>query len=303
MTRTQKIPPKGRAVATKLSRLPGVLGVFWGTGRKGAEWTREGVLCVHVQRKWQPPRAQRIESVYDGIRTDIVAVGEIRHHSIVDTADRVSAFSRASSISAFAEDHDGNVLALLSGHGTLKTNGSSFIPGPWPDATAPWADLVDDHTTHYTAQLRDGAVTPDMDFSLAAPFDLESDQVLLGHQMAALPITVRRSRLAIGDTVIHSSSMRGRTISGQVVHSTALGALHDGAGVEINHPIVVKANHGESAFSVEGDSGSLVFDEDRQAVGFVVAGASNFVVGYLMPFTPQLQTRMAGAFPMFFEVA
>lgn len=302
MRATKKMPAKLRPVAAELARLPGVVGVFWGAGRTAGTWGEDPCLSVHVRRKGDPPRNAKISREYHGYRTDVLLVGDVRYHSVIDTADEVSGPVFTSSITGIAVTDDKRIVTLLSGHGTLKATGDSFESGPFGTHAAPWVHLIDDHTKQFPIELMDGLVSSNVDFALGTLLEATLDHVLLGHQMSALPFEVRKKPLAVGDRLTHFSSKRGRTCTGQVVNHPDDGTLHDGVGIEIDEPIVVRPLAGEIAFSVEGDSGSLVFDDDRHAVGFVVAGASNHVVSYLMPITRSLQDRMANHFPLFFEV-
>lgn len=83
--------------------MPGVVGVFWGSPRRDGGWTKHRALCVHVRRKWNAPRSERIARAYYGFPTDVLAVGDIRHHSVLDTTDQVESANERSSISALAK--------------------------------------------------------------------------------------------------------------------------------------------------------------------------------------------------------
>lgn len=301
MTKRQRLPAKLRPVVKRLRLIPGVVGVFWGLPRRGRGWAKEPALCVHVRRKWHAPPDEHIARTYHGYPTDVLAVGDIRHHSVLDTDDQVESATTRSSIAALARDSDGKVMALLSGHGTLRAVPNGFEAGPWGPNQAPWVNFVDDRKTRQPIELVDGAVTPKLDFALGFLLDTDGEQVLLGHRMSGLPIEVRRTPLGLGERLLHFSAERGLTLSGQVVNEPSDSFLHDGVGVDIDRPITVRPS-GSDPFSVEGDSGSLVFDEERRAVGFVVAGAENHVVSYLVPINRAFSDRMADKFRLFFEV-
>jgi hypothetical protein len=204
-------------------------------------------------------------------------------------------------MSALARDADGALLGLLSGHGTLRSTDDGFEAGPWPEGDEPWATLVDDDQAPYAAQLLDGAVTPRMDFAIGRVADIDGDEVVLGHRLRGLPIPVRNGRPAVGEELKHFSPKRGRVVRGEVVQHALAGALHDGVGIEIHGAIVIRSVDAE-AFSIVTDSGSLVFDAESNAVGFVVAGSANDSVSYVLPINGALQKRLERRFKLFFEV-
>jgi hypothetical protein len=305
--RPPRLPGDAKRAAALLSALPGVFGVFWGHRRSRREWQDEHVLSVHVQRKWDAPVTQAIPKELFGIPTDVLEVGTIRYQSLLDTNDRVRSSARGddslSGISALAEDDDGRIIALMSGHGTLLPAGGGFEAGPWPKGQAPWARLVDDQSPDdRLVELVDGAVTKRIDFAFGyLSSDVTSDDVLLGHTLCSLPIESRKNAPQVGERVYQVSPERGFSVAGQVAMTPAHGPLNDGVGLELEGALVVRPVT-ETAFSVGGDSGSLVLDADRRAVGFVVAGSEDESVSYLLPINRSLQQRLGRVFPLFFEV-
>jgi hypothetical protein len=297
-----EIPDGAHAVASEFASRRGVVGVFWGASRRNGVWREERALCVHVVRKAPVEGPELIEPIVKGFRTDVIAVGQVQEHSVLDTADFVRASSQAgarrSAISAFAKREDGRILALLCGHGTLRTTDAGFESGPWAPSDTPWVHVVDDHTTSHLAELQDGAVTPWFDFSVALLARVTSDEVLLGHSLAPSPISTRAAEMILGETLYHYSPVRGRTIAGRFAQSQAVA----GSQLAYEDLAVVRPIAGEPAFSVRGDSGSLVLDGQRRCVGFVVAGSEGGDVGYVLRMNDALRNRLGSRFSSFFEV-
>ena len=303
------IPPEARQLAAELAGRPGVTGCFWGSRRRRGVWQSENVLSVHVRRKSSRADGQIPESRY-GISTDVIAVGSVSLHAMIDTADFVRATSasdrRRSAVSALGLDGD-RIVALLSGHGTLRTAGSGFQSGPWPADDAPWVKVVDEDSTARLAELVDGVVAPDLDFALAELPNLDPDEVLLGHTLASSPIVARSASMVQNERLVHFSPMRGRSMAGRYVQTqllTAEGGLTatDGESeVVLRDVLVVRPIAGEPAFSVAGDSGSLVFDADRRAVGVVVAGTEAGDLSYVLPLNQTFEDRLGKNFQCFFE--
>jgi hypothetical protein len=157
---------------------------------------------------------------------------------------------------------------------------------------------VDDHTTSHLAELQDGAVTPWFDFSVALLAGVTSDEVLLGHSLAPTPISTRSAEMMLGETLYHYSPARGRTIAGRFAQTQAVpGSQLAYEDLAVVHPIA-----GEPAFSVDGDSGSLVLDGQRRCVGFIVAGSEAGDVSYVLRMNNALRDRLDSKFPLFFEV-
>ncbi len=113
----------------ELASRPGVVGVFFGGGRKDFEWTREQTVAIHV--RWKRPlrelsREERLHRKMGGYSIDVIEVG----HPSTDALDHTDPLIaephvRRSTITAVAR---GPALThgLLSGHGAcLSEMGSS----------------------------------------------------------------------------------------------------------------------------------------------------------------------------------
>lgn len=294
---------------------PAVTAVFWGWRHTAGSWQPRLALSAHVRRKDPTVSDERlIPSELHGIAVDVLPVGAVRTHASLDTADYVQATqsgaTRRSAVSAFARGPDGDLLMLASGHGTLPPGPGGYRSGPWSPSDAPWVQLVDDDGTFKYAEVADGAVNEDLDFAIARLPGVSADEVLIGNVMATAPIPVRTAPLDPGDRLFQLSPVRGRTVTGQFVQHHMGGALsgatvsaQDSGGEEVHFRdlLVAHPQAGEPVFSVAGDSGSLVFDENRQAVGFIVAGAESGIVSYVLPFTEALIARLGPSFPLFFD--
>jgi hypothetical protein len=76
-------------------------------------------------------------------------------------------------------------------------------------------------------------------------------------------------------------------------------------GFSVSYADVFTVSGSFGAFSVAGDSGSIVFDAARSALGFVVGGGtdpsnSKLKVTYVLRNIAALKAQMSSVFPLFF---
>lgn len=266
-----------RRAANKLRGLPGLVGAFRGLRHRKSRWTREPTLTLFVRRKL--PKAGLgelcIPKKIDGISTDVIALGRPRLHADVDSMDRVVSTydgrGRKSAISTMVRHPNGGMMVLGSGHGLLPIKDGDYVSGRWQAGDL---DIdVDDEQDVEAGGVWFGAVGGNADFAVARFRDLEPPAGLNGHILASAPIRLFLGRLEKGDAVQHVAPLRGYRIGGVVVaDSVAPMTLHgeDGIGVEYDGLVAVASD--SIAFSVKTESGSLVFDSERRAVGFIVGG-------------------------------
>jgi hypothetical protein len=295
----------------KLDGLPGLVGALSGVRRKGRRWTAEPTLTLLIRRKIKSsklPRDERIPRKLDGIATDVVPIGRPRAYADVDTADRLVAShdtsDRKSAMSVLAEHPNGGMVALGSGHGLLPVANGAYLRGRWTTGQTP----VDVLGATVRGSLWFGRVGQDADFAVVRFPALVPPEALPGHTLAPAPIPIAANRIATHDGVQHVASRRGFRITGRVVAETIPGQpirLRSDAGVVTAYHDVAAVTGESVRFSLPGESGSLVFDEQREAVGFVIGGGvdpdhpDRDVTFVLRDFAP-LEAELAQLFGRFF---
>lgn len=223
------MPAEAEVAAQELAALPGVLGVFWGKPRRNGNWCDEAALCVHVADK----RAELERPVPRNVRgfpTDVISVGAPACQSSLDSTDTVrvdgTSSRRRSSISAIA-NRGGEVIALLSGHGTLPIQGNYMVrEGNWSDAPEQSVFMVQDTGgSNFAGSLVHGAITADCDYALGVFPGLSVKRASVGHLFAPGTIAVRKQRLRAGDLLEHYGTVRRRAFTGTLVHRSAANSL------------------------------------------------------------------------------
>jgi hypothetical protein len=300
-----------RRAASRIRDLPGVLGVFRGIRHRGKRWTKEPTLTCFVHQKI--PRADlpahaRIPKKIDGIPTDVIALGRPALHACVDSQDRLVAshddLGRKSAISALAEHPNGGMVGLGSGHGVLPVENGHYVSGRWG---AGEREVIVEHEDVEPGALWFGAIGNDADFAVIRFPDLEPPSGFIGHLLAKRPIVVAPRKIAKGDYVHHVAPERGYHIDGVVIADTVDPLTlysENGIGVEYTDLIAVAAD--ALPFSVPTESGSLVFDRERRAVGFVVGGGrdeqKDINVSFVLRDFGTLRTHLQDLFGLFFRV-
>jgi hypothetical protein len=168
---------------------------------------------------------------------------------------------------------------LLSGHGAM----------PWPpgakvarahdrerDEPWAWARLDNAHVDHPErgGPITRGKLDGSHDWCVVRATGLPLDSWHPGGQTYDLP-TLRTSRVERGEALRHwSRHSDGGMRHGRVVTTGATwrGSLEDGTTLALGPVLTVAPARGQAWFSRRGDSGSLVFDSARRAVGTVVPG-------------------------------
>lgn len=274
------------SAASDLDGLPGMVGALRGVRRRGQAWTTEPTLTILVRRKVscsRLPRDQRIPRTIRGVPTDVIAVGRPRAyadgHGAIDTTDRLLAeydtSGRKSAVSALAENPAGGVIALGSGHGLLPVADGAFVSGRWGRGARPVAVL--DEQVH-AGSLWFGEVGSDKDFAVVSFPELSAPSALPGHTLAAAPIEIAPRRISKHAIVQHVAPRRGYRIVGHVVADSVPGMilrLRSDLGIVTAYADVLAVVGESIRFSIPGESGSLVFDDRRRAVGFVVGGGAD----------------------------
>jgi hypothetical protein len=303
-----------RRAAAQLDGLPGLVATFRGVRRHGRRWTRQPTLTCFVRRKIDPaelPKDLRIRRRIDGIRTDVIAIGRGRLHADVDSADRLlvdyDRSERKSTISVLAQHPNGGMIALGSGHGLLPVEDGRYVPGPFGKGAR--AVSVFQEPTVAPGSLWFGAIGGDADFGVVRFADLSPPVALPGHLLAAAPIALAPRSLQPRDTVHHFAVRRSGRVWGTIVGESTLQhavSLRSDDGIDVAYQDVIAVVGDQVPFSLPGESGSLVFDEHRRAVGFVVGAGrdpddATLRVSFVLRAFATLQHGLGDLFSRFFE--
>lgn len=315
---TPRTPSGSRAAgraAAELRAHPGVIGVFSGRRRRRAMWCDDPVLCAHVVRKHDVRAAERIPEKIDGFFTDVIEVGIPHAHAVLDTCDGVRAPGvhnlRTSTLTAIATSNS-EIWALLSGHGTLPlSNGALLRSGSWDEDDSPEFHVLDASGLPFGGRLMKGEISATTDYALGRFPGLDAGHAMLGHTLAASPIPVRAEPLQPGERVMHIGGKHcNRRVLGIVEQASAGDdayadhmplRLSPGTEVAFRNLLVVRAEQQSEPFSYRGESGSLVFDMQRRAVGTVEGGSSDGTLTYVLDLFAGTRAHMGDAFNVFFQ--
>lgn len=266
--------------ASRLEGLPGLVGAFRGVRRRDRTWTSEETLTCYVRRKTplaRLPRDERILPRLDGVPTDVIAIGRPRLHADVDASDQLIAIhddtGRKSAVSALARHPSGGIVALGSGHGLLPIQGGGYVAGRWGAGARKVGVFREDGIS--PGALWFGAIGDDRDFAVVRFPQLAPPAVLVGHTLAGAPIAEAPRRVRKHAIVQHVAAHRGYRVTGRVVAEPIPGrpiTLRSSDGLDLTYRDVITVAGEHVRFSVPGESGSLVFDEHRRAIGFVIGG-------------------------------
>jgi hypothetical protein len=269
------VPVSFGEVSRRLMKRRGVMGVFWGVHdleRRGPHRVR-----VHVERKLpldqlHPQRV--IDDRIAGLLTCVVRVGHPRGQTI--TANQLlvpSGEDRQSTITALAR-RDGEWFALACGHGTLPIANAQLarrLDAPASGFSHCAHDISSGET--FDAQLLEGAFGPAFDWAvlrlnMPAGADVDAASAAAGRARPEL----RRTQLATRERVKQFSCLDREMREGAVIGFGPV-RLRMPDGERYVFPQVFEIQGNGAPFCREGDSGSLVSDEDHRAVG-IVLGAS-----------------------------
>ena len=292
---TEPVPVNVQAAAAAIKdSYPGVVGVFWGYGQTDGVRHRDGDkrLCVHVRWKRpadQVPHGEMIKPKFRGFKTDIIEVGRIRAYSLVFSDDLVGGSGRVrhGTIAAIARDDAAGALALVSGHVTLP-----LVDGAIVHAYAGGSNVsvVANETggETFTGEILRGKLGGPTDFALARFPQATGPLVSTQHAVAGnTPFPARTIPLIDGENVHHYSRLhdRNKPIFGQYDQQAATPVdftLPDGRDAQYSSVIAVRSTD-TLKFSVDGDSGSLVVDDNTSVVGMVLGGSADRSMSYILP--------------------
>lgn len=280
-----------RRAALALKRRKGVVGVFFGRGAKDGSWTRENCIVVHVRRKVHSshlrPNARILEPIA-GRPVDVVEVGAARPHAL-DVSDSLSSpgpVLRTGSFTALLAVPQGAVT-VSSGH-VCSPFVAGTIAGSYEANSGPAVTLtaVDEMSgVVFQPTLRRAGISSRADWAIAhvanaTGTDLDTRHPAIGTRP---PFALRTAPLSPGVGVMQYSWKRGRVMRSAVVHESLTPVdfdFEDGTTRAYVGVVVVAGPKG--TFSTGGDSGSLVFDDEKRALGLVLGGSTDGSKSYLL---------------------
>ncbi len=268
--------------------------VHLGAGKKNGQWCDEEALVAHVIWKRhgrELPKEEHLPKRRLGLRVDVIETGryQLTTAGLCDHTDAVQALAspqdRRSTVSALCWDDRFGGLALVSGHGTLPVRNHRYQPAQASqDVRAALHDA--ERPTAFVAQLQQGASGGSADTAVCAlawtPKALIDPVHLVG---GTPPFPVRRS-LSPGLQVHHYSAVRGRFIGGLFRHESLTPApfyAEDGSGTSFRLGAVFAIESQVESFAWPGDSGSLVFDLQGNAIGTIVGRDAYGRTAFVLP--------------------
>jgi hypothetical protein len=301
-----KSPRRVGALCARLARLPGVVGVYWGSPRRQGAWHQTGSICIHVREKRDPgalAAAERIPASIDGFATDIIEVGTPRAHQLDHTDTVHASLGRTGTVTALARRQSG-AYALLSGHVALPDEphgaGRRILRRYRAQGRAYGIGVGDRSAGAYLGRLVAGEFGghTSWDWALAHFTYIGEHDVDTNHLAATLTdgdarVRYRRTALTPGERLLHYSARPGRRrlINGWFRHIAATPAhfLIGDDSLEHYTRLFVIDTQGQERFSEDGDSGSLVVDSQGQAVGTVLGASADYTLSYVLPIWPLLR--------------
>jgi len=273
-------PPAVFRIAAQLRDLRGVVCVVWGARKTKNRWFKEPCISVHVKKKRLRHRLkdQLLPPTIDGYRLDVLEVGVPKPHGL-GVRSRIDAGPLGVSTATAVAAKGADALALLSGHGALNAaNGQIQL-------------IASDDS--FPGEVVDGAFGGGLSLDWAlANFPGGAGAADATHPLvdASAPIPLANG-LVPGEMLEQYSEERGLFVDG-ILQGTVLGQVSLGPDIYTSLLSIVSRVGGEP-FSVPGDSGSLVVDADRRAVGAIVGGKSELHVFYAYDLA-----RLRGALPL-----
>ena len=288
-----------------IAQVPGVTGVYIGRPTRRGKVRDEEAIVAHVRWK-RDERDLRpheiIPPTVAGMRTDVLEVGVPRTTSL-DHTDPVRVFdsSRRGSLTVVARTA-GKAVALTAGHVVLPYDGTPRISRCYPFEGGPEdvpVAAADPSAPHDGILLR-GRFGGPVDWAVIR-FDAGPAETEPAHwaALAEAPLPVRGQVLEPGTPVLHASVTRRKRIRGEIdgyspipVNLRVDGVLEQYVGV-----VVVRSTDGED-FSIPGDSGSLVVDDERKAWGVVIGCSNDGRLAFVLTLAPAIGQlgRYASAF-------
>lgn len=271
------LSPGGAAALGEALQDPNVVGYGIGPRRTAAEWIPERCLCFYVREKFseaqitEGTRATRaLPRRIDGLRTDVLAIGEFRANDISHLSEFRSLHATFGA-AALATPQGGPHLALVAGHAALPRGpGGSWTPiwqgGGQVQVQAFYGDIVG-------GRFGGGG---SVDWAVARLHVPAHKITLQNHVTGAPPPQPHTGVFQPHQPVHFHSPARHVSITGEVLHFT--GDLQVWVGGSPTHAaysnlLIIRSTTPGQNFSVDSDSGSLVFDQENRAIGMIVGSS------------------------------
>lgn len=273
--RLAMIRPVKETVEDELLQRPGVVGVDIGYKEVGGRRTDELAIRVDVEKKWDVPQEQRIPSMLQDIKTDVIQRG--RFTFLVDTArynplvggcsiGTCGGVPGTGTLGALVRDiNTGQLMALSNWH--VLVRGASGVynvaqPGPGDNGSCP-GDII--------GQVVRSAINEYVDCAVVA----------LNSGTRDLQCSIRDIGFVGGPSVTsigHRVKKRGRTTG---VTWGDVDTIDKTVNIEIagvtrtfKHQIGIwRASGVSEVFTRHGDSGSIVVDTLTGIVGLLFSGS------------------------------
>lgn len=281
----------------------GVLGAFYGQRLEGDLWSEElgisyhSVKAVYAVAPLRLPRPGKTKSTrndfpeLEGLRATalqepsltgkdaplaieprVQVVGDVGLHrlSYGDLAGRIGSLG---TITAMVPDDEGGTLALLSGHASLPQDANGKLITILSENEAPGLVVAEarDGAVHGQGEVVRGKVgnMSSQDWGLAR-FPGEAD---LHHpRLGRAPFPMRVTEIVGGEEMWVMSSLRdGGPRLGYARQVGVLDLPHHGERITYQGVYAIYPDE-NSAFSVHGDSGALVYDRYGLAWGVIIGG-------------------------------
>lgn len=267
-------PTRVVAIAKELQTLTDVVCVVWGSRKTGKRWFHgDRCLSVHVRKKkpktdytgeplpdtlaglraldLRKVRKRPLPKKIEGYRVDVLEVGKPKHHSL-SVKGRLDAGNLGISTPTVVGTKGADAMALVSGHAARDASNvrlcgfdGGVLSGKFGQGlSVDWA-LVSFAGAAKNAETNHPAAGTSSPLGLSAA-------------------------LASGAKLTQFSGERGAEVKG-ILQGVVPSNIHFGGAVYSSLLSILRTSTGPP-FSVEGDSGSLIVDEDGLAVAAVVGG-------------------------------
>jgi hypothetical protein len=238
--------------------------------------------------EWLPDRLGRVP-------IDVIDVGLPRVHALSHTdemlAPGLAGFRRAT-LTALRQGPD-SVWLLVSGHAALPLRNQRLKESYGPADPPAFIQVEDEDGSRFRAILRQGELGAErpVDWALAEVFDVPDAQSFHYGVRDVPPFRIRNGLPSPGEGVSHFSRLRDRRVEGtfqQVAQTPVELLLPDGRTTRYSDVLAIASKPG-LAFSLEGDSGSLVVDDQLKVLGTVLGASANNALAYVLPIHPLIQ--------------
>jgi hypothetical protein len=251
--------------------------VVWGSRKRGERWFHDDpCLSVHVNKKGPKSKykgaplpdtlaglralgttklgTRAFPKAIEGFRIDVLAVGSPKHHSL-SAAGRLDTGALGISTPTVVTTSGGDALALVSGHAAR------------------------DATKVRLGGFKGSVLQGNFGGGLSVDWALVSFRAAAANTEPSHPATGTNAPLRLarssagGASLRHFSRERGVMVDG-ILQGVVPTNIDFGGAVYSSLLSILRPANGD-AFSVEGDSGSLIVDEQGRAVAAVVGGDVN----------------------------